>query len=111
MKYFIACCYLVLTLTGCSLLIDTHLIPPIRFTLQKAEPVYKPEEFLGCRDKFVLPKNAPLPKVPVISADVADNRAKTEKILLDYIKQLKSILKEEHITLQETYQEYLDSCK
>ena len=100
---------LCLVLQGCTLLIDTHLIPPIRFTLQKTEPFYK--ESTQCKERFVLPELQTIPKPPTISSKIASNREKTDEIMLDYIKSLKSLIRGGQLDIQEAYQKYLDSCK
>lgn len=99
------CCLL----QGCTLLIDTHLISPVRFTLQKTEPFYREDS--NCKSKFILPELQSLPKPPVISPKIANDREKTDAVLLDYIKTLKSLIRQEQLDIQEAYQKYVESCK
>ena len=107
MRLFIA--LLTIILSGCTLLIDTHLIPPIRLTLQNVGPMYAGDK--PTCSKFILPSMKPLPQVPTISTTIANDRKQTEKVLLEYIKSLKALIREEQFDIQEAYQEYLTNCK
>lgn len=107
MRLFIV--LLTIVLSGCTILIDTHLIPPIRLTLQKVEPIYT--GYKPVCSKFILPSMKPLPQAPTISTTIANDRKQTEKVLLEYIKSLKALIREEQFDIQEAYQEYLTNCK
>lgn len=100
---------LTIVLSGCTILIDTHLIPPIRLTLQNVEPMYAGDK--PTCSKFILPPMKPLPQAPTINTTIANDRKQTEKVLLEYIKSLKALIREEQLDIQEAYQEYLTNCK
>ena len=107
MRFFVL--VLSLLFSGCTLLVDTHLIPPIRLTLQKDEPIYTGSRFT-C-SKFSLPEMKPLPKPPTINATIAKDRKQTEAMLLDYIKSLKTLIREERLDIEEAFQQYSANCK